>query len=331
MNGKLTARRTVGLLIVVLAMFLRGAIDAHAQAKARIGVLLPELSRAQTQSLKGIHEELKRLGYVERRNLVLETRNTKGDRSALRPAADELVKLKVAAIFTTGTRATTVAANATKDIPIVFVHPGDPMAAGMVKAMNQAPGNMTGIAGFGAEKTEKRLALLKELIPELSQVHIFFDSNNNFSRENFALAQAVAKKLGLTVVDHGVKSADELKTTLTSLRPAPGAALFHVPDDLVEGEAEFIFTTARQKKLPSMFNEESWAIQGATAAYGPSYLAMGRRAGAMLGAILKDSKSALPAIERADKFDFIVNYRTANYMGMQLPLAVLKRADKVIR
>lgn len=201
----------------------------------------------------------------------------------------------------------------------------------MTKGAGEGPRNLTGIAGYAAEKTEKRLALLKELIPELRELHIFFDSNNNFSRDNFAMAQAAAKRLGLSVVDHGVKSADELKNTLTSLRPAPGAALFHVPDDLVEGEAEFIFTTARQKKLPSMFNEESWAIQGATAAYGPSYLAMGRRAGAILGAILKNPKSALPAIERAEKFDFIVNYRTANYMGMQLPPAVLKRADKVIR
>jgi len=104
-----------------------------------------------------------------------------------------------------------------------------------------------------------------------------------------------------------------------------------VPDDLVEGEAEFIFKTARQKKLPSMFNEESWAIQGATAAYGPSYLDMGRRAGAMIGRILKNPKSALPAIERAEKFEFVINYRTANFMGLQLPPAVLKRADKVIR
>jgi len=201
----------------------------------------------------------------------------------------------------------------------------------MVKSIGEPPRNLTGIAGFAVEKTEERLALLKELIPELRQVHIFFDSNNNFSRDNFALAQAAAKKLGLPVVEHGVKSADELKTTLRGMRTGPGAALFQVPDDLVEGEAEFIFVTARQKKLPSMFNEEAWAVQGATAAYGPSYLDMGRRAGAMIAGILKQPKAALPAIGRADKFDFIVNYRTANFMGINIPPAVLKKADKVIR
>ena len=80
-----------------------------------------------------------------------------------------------------------------------------------------------------------------------------------------------------------------------------------------------------------MFNEESWAIQGATAAFGPSYLDMGRRAGAMIGRILQNPKKPLPAIERADRFDFIVNYRTLNFMGIQIPPAVLKRADKIIR
>lgn len=331
MIAKLTSRGPSAQPAFVLLFFLTAGAAAQAQTKARIGVLLPELERAQSQAVKGLNEELRRLGYVERKNLIVETRNAKGDRSALRPAADDLVTRKVEAIFTTGTRATMAAIGATGVVPIVFVHPGDPAAAGMVKSMTEPPRNLTGIAGFAVEKTEKRLALLKELVPGLREVHIFFDSNNNFSRDNFTLAQAAAKKLGLPVVEHGVKSADELKTTLSSMRSAPGAALFHVPDDLVEGEAEFIFTTARQMKLASMFNEESWAIQGATAAYGPSYLGMGRRAGAMIGRILKNPKAALPAIERADKFEFIVNYRTANFMGLQLPPAVLKKADKIIR
>jgi putative ABC transport system substrate-binding protein len=317
--------------VQALALLLLLDAGAQAQTKASLGVLLPELGRSQSQSLKGLNEELKRLGYVEHKNLIVETRNAKGDRSALGRAAADLVARKADVIFTTGTRATMAAASATGEIPIVFVHPSDPAAAGLVKTLDEPPRNLTGVAAFALDKTEKRLALLQELIPGLRQVHIFFDSNNKFSRDNFALAQSAAKKLNVPVVGHGVKSADELKTTLGSLQTTTGAALFQVPDDLVEGEAEFVFTTARQKKLPGMFNEESWAIQGATAAYGPSYLDMGRRAGGMIGRILKNPKSALPAIERADKFDFIVNYRTASFIGLHVPPAVLKRADKVIR
>lgn len=110
MSGGLVSPRTWCLLAFAWAVPLISSATVHAQDKARIGVLLPELGRAQLQSLKGIQEELKRLGYVERKNLLRDSRNAKGDRSALRPAADELVKLKVAAIFTTGTRATLAAA-----------------------------------------------------------------------------------------------------------------------------------------------------------------------------------------------------------------------------
>jgi putative ABC transport system substrate-binding protein len=328
---ELTPLRRRFLQALAVVIFVSAGAFGQAQTKARLGVLLPELGRPQSQSLKGLNEELKRLGYADGKNLVTETRNAKGDRSALRRAAEDLVAHKMEIIFTTGTRATLAAAGATSEIPIVFVHPGDPAAAGIVKSVTEPPRHLTGIAGFAVDKTEKRFALLKELIPDLREVHILFDSNNTYSRDNLALAQAAAKKIGLPVIAHGIKSADELKSTLTSMRTAPGVTLFQIPDDLVEGEAEFIFTTARQKKLPTMFNDESWAIQGATAAYGPNYLDMGRRAGAMISRILKNPKSALPAIERAEKFDFIINYRTANFIGLHVPPAVLKRADKVIR
>ncbi len=331
MIGNLTTLGVYARRALALLFFFIAAEAAEGASTARIGVLLPTLGRAQSQSVKGLKDELKRLGFVARKNFFVETRNANGNRSTLPSLAGDLVARRVDAIFTTGTRATLAAIGAAADIPIVFVHPGDPVTAGLVRSLTNPPRNVTGIAAFGADKTERRMALLKELIPGLREVYIFFDTNNNFSRGNFARAQAVAKKLGLLAVEHGVKSADELKTTFSNLRVATGAALFQVSDDLVEGEAEFIFTTARRMKLPSMFNEESWAIQGATAAYGPSYLDMGRRAGAMIAHILKNPKSPLPAIEHSEKFDFIVNYRAANYMGFLVPQAVLKRADKVIR
>jgi putative ABC transport system substrate-binding protein len=314
-----------------LIVVLFGATFAEAQTRARIGILLPEMGRAQSQALKGLNEELKRLGFQERKNLILETKNAKGDRGALQPAAADLVARKVDVIFTTGTRATQAAASATAVIPIVFVHPGDPVAAGLFKNLAEPVKNVTGVAGFAAQMTEKRAALLREIIPELREVHIFFDTNNNYSRDNFALAESAAKKLGLRVAAHGIKSGDELKSTLGSWRNEPGAAIFHVPDDIVESDAEFFLAKAREKKLPTMFNEESWAIQGATAAYGPSYFDMGRRAAGLIVRIIKDPKTASPPIEPVAKFDLVLNYRTAKYIGLHLSPEILKKADKVIR
>ena len=309
-------------------------IAASAQAQTRIpriGVLLQEMGRAQSQALKGVSAELKQLGYKERKNLFLDLRNAKGDRSALQTAAKELAATKVDAFFTTGSRATLAATAATQEIPIVFVHPGDPITAGLIKSAVDSPRNLTGVAAYAAETTEKRLALLKEIIPGLTEIHIFFDANSSFSRDNFARAEAAAKKLAIPLAAHGVKSTDELKTTLSNLNPQTGAAIFQITDDLIESEAEFIFTMSRQKKIPTMFNEESWAINGATAAYGPNYLDMGRRAGKILDLIIKGKSPAALPVERATKFDLTLNYRGAKFIGFELPAPLLKKADKVIR
>jgi len=325
----------IGRLLILAVLVLSAPLAARAQAPtpapARVGILVLEMGRAQSQAIKGFSEELKRIGYRERKNLVFEIRNVKGNRGALQAAAGELVAQKVKLIFTTGTSATRAAAAATTDIPVLFVHPGDPAASGLIKSAEERAKNLTGVAAYAAQTTERRLALFKEIMPALQNISVFYDANNALSRDNFKLAESAAKKLGLEATGYGIKSADELKTTLASVRAENGAAIFQVADELVESDAEFLFETARTKKIATMFNEESWAISGALAAYGPNYLEMGRQAGRLADKIIRgESPAALP-LERASKFDLTLNYRTANFIGLNLSAAMLKKADKVIR
>jgi putative ABC transport system substrate-binding protein len=319
-----------GRLFALFFSLICAAFDAHAQI-SRIGVLVPEMGRAQSQAQKGLVQELKQLGYRERKDIGFEIRNAKGNRSALQPAASELVAKKINLIFATGTSATRAAMAATRDVPIIFVHPGDPVAAGLFTSAEEPRGNVAGIAAHAAQTTDKRLGLLKEIVPTLKKVHVFFDSNNSFARENFALVESSARKLALQVVGHGVKSADELKASIAALPSDNAAAIFHVPDDLVESEVDFIFATARQKKLPTMFNEEAWAIAGAMAAHGPDYLQMGRQAGRLAHRILKGQAPGSLPVERAARFDVTLNYRTANAIGVRLAPELIKKADRVIR
>jgi len=274
---------------------------------------------------------LKEQGYQERKNLIFETRNAKGNPSALPSAASALLVKKVDLIFTTGTRATLAAITAARGIPIVFVHGGDPVRSGLLINPSDPARNVTGVAAYAGETTGKRLMLFKEILPALRKVYIFYDANSQSSRDNFALAESTAKKLGLVIGAYGIKSADELKTTLGNLQRETDAGIFQIADDLFENEAKFVFATARQKKLPTMFNEESWAVSGAMAAYGPNYLDMGRRAAGLMDRILKGQKPASLPIERASKFDLTLNYRTANFIGVRLSQDMLKKADKVIR
>ncbi|MGH7886526.1 MAG: ABC transporter substrate-binding protein [Candidatus Binatia bacterium] len=318
------------IIFILSLLFISTIADAQTRVP-RIGVLVQELGRAQSQAIKGLGLELKQLGYSERKHFHFDNRNAKGDRSALQTAAKELVAKPVDVLFTAGTRATLAAIAASQKIPLVFAHPGDPAVAGLVNSANNAAPNVTGVAAYGGETTEKRLALFKEILPALTKIYVFFDANSSTARDRVGLTESAAKKIALQFVGYGVKSADELKTTLSNLNSEAGAAIFQVSDDLVESEAEFIFATARQKKLPTMFNEEAWAIAGATAAYGPSYLEMGRHAARIIDQILKGKAPAAIAVVRSGKFDLTINYRAANHIGLQLPNELLKKADKVIR
>src|ERR1041385_5214939 len=122
----------IGLVFFVSALshLLAAPVLVLAQSPIRVGILVQEMERSQTQAIKGLGEELKRLGYEEKKNLFFETRNAKGNRAALQPAAGEILSRRVNVLFTTGTSATRAAIASTGEIPIVFVHPDDPVAAG---------------------------------------------------------------------------------------------------------------------------------------------------------------------------------------------------------
>lgn len=323
--------KRIFLAILLFLFGLKGSQAQEATRIPRLGILIPESLRPESQAIKGLRDGLKELGYKERKNILVEIRNAKGDRAALKPAVDELVGKKFNLIFTTGTRATQVAQAATKEIPIVFSHPADPVVLGLVKSMERPGGNVTGVAGLASQMTGKRLEALKEIIPKVRRVHIYYDSNNPYSKENFLFAKKEAAKLRLEVAEHPIKSADELKSSMSQLQKGDGDVLFHVPDDLVEGQAEFLLDIARQKGLPTMFSEEIWAIKGGLAAFGPSYYQMGRQASRLVDKILKGQSAGEIPVERAVKFDLVINFRVANTMGLTIPPSVLKKADKVIR
>lgn len=325
-----TALRGCALLLS-LGSLLLSAISAAAQTAPRLGILVQEMGRAQSQAVKGFTDELKRLGYRERQDFFLETRNVKGNRAALQPAAVELVEKNVKLIFTTGTSAPRAAIAATTGIPIVFVHPGNPAASGLLRDGEARPTNLTGVAAYAAQTTERRLLLFKEIVPTLKKIWVFYDGNNAVSREYFKRAEDSAKKMRIEAAGFPIKSGEELKTTMGSLRPENGTGIFQISDEVLESEADFLFQAARAKKIPTMFNEESWAIAGALAAYGPDYLDMGRHAGRLADKILKGAAPRSLQLERASKFDLTLNYRTARFLGIALSPEMLKTAEKVIR
>lgn len=321
-------------LLLVIILFFMGLSGNEAQSDLktpRIGILIREADQSDSDSISGFRAGLKELGYQEGKNILVEVHNARGERAALNSAATELVRNKADLVFTMGSSATTAAIAATKEIPIVFLHLLDPVAVGHVKSMERPGGNVTGVAGLSVQQAETRLKILREIVPTLRQVHIFYDIYNPVSRGHFSIAEAAATRLGLHVAGHPISNEKELKDTINRIKKREGDAIYHISDELVQSQTDIIFSVARQKKLPTMFGGSAWAAKGSLAGYGPNHFEMGRQAASLVDRILKGARPGNLPIERPKKFDLFINLRTASIIGIRVPPDVVSRADNVIR
>jgi putative ABC transport system substrate-binding protein len=324
-------RFTLFLAIAIIFLDLSGAQSQHPARVPRIGILIPESGANESQTVKGFREGLREGGYKGGENIILEVQDLKGERTRLQSAVNELISKKTDIIFATGTRATQTAMGSTKQIPILFRHPADPVALGFVKSLERPGGNVTGVAALSLQSNQKRLEIFRQIVPNLRRVHIFYDDNNRFSPENFAAAQKGATKLKLEVIEHPVKTVDELKSSLTLMQAKQGDAIFHVSDDLVESQAAAVFEEAKKQRLATMFHEEIWASKGSLATYGPDYYEMGRQAARLAQKIIKGAKPQNLPVEQASKFDLVINLRTARAIGLDIAPNIISKADRVIR
>ena len=321
-------------LLFSIGIFLFGFFRSEAQQPTRIpriGILIPEAGLHESQTVKGLRDGLKEAGYKEGETIIVEVEDVKGARSQLQGALNELVSKRTDIIFTTGTRATQAAMATTKEIPIVFRHPADPVTLGLVKNISRPGGNVTGVAAFSLEANQKRLEVLKQIIPNLRRIHIFYDANNRFSPDNFDAAEKSARQLKLDVLEYPVKTAREFKSSLTQMEVNAGDAIFQIADDLVESQGSVLLEEAKKRKMATMFHSEVWANKGSLAAYGPNYYEMGRQAADLVQKILKGAHPKDLGVAHANKFDLAINLRTASSIGLKVPPELLKKADKVIR
>lgn len=330
--GRMTNKPARLLLVIILFFTGLSGNEAQSDLKTpRIGILIREADQSDSASISGFRAGLKELGYQEGKNILVEVHNARGERAALNSAATELARNKTDLMFTMGSSATAAAIAATKEIPIVFLHLLDPVALGQVKSMERPGGNVTGLTGLSVQQAETRLKILKEIVPKLRQVHIFYDIYNPISRGHFAIAEAAAKRLGLHAAGHPISNEKELKDSLNRIKKQEGDAIYHISDELVQSQTDIIFSVARQKKLPTMFGGSSWAARGSLAGYGPNHFEMGRQAASLVDKILKGARPENVPIERAKKFDLFINLRTASIIGIRVPQEVLSRADNIIR
>ena len=325
-------KKGTSTLIILATLIFAQVYLAHAQKQAsipRIGVLL--LGAPPNANLDAFIQGLRELGYVEGKNILIEYRFAEGKADRLPELARELVRLKVAAIFTAGTPAIFALKEATKTIPIVFFSTSDPIGTGVVASLAHPGGNITGISVLASDLWPKRLELLKEIFPKLSRVAMLWNKGNAGMALEAKATQEVAGPLHVTLQDRGVKDPNELDAVFALMTKDQPDGFLALMDPVLNSYQKRILDFLAQNRLPAIFENKTWVEAGGLISYGANYADAHRRAATLMDKILKGAKPADLPVEQPTKFELVVNLKTAKQIGLKIPPNVLARADRVIR
>jgi ABC-type uncharacterized transport system substrate-binding protein len=271
---------------------------------------------------------LSQLGYEDGKNIVIHYRWAEGSYDRLHELATELVKLNVDVLVTHSTPGALAAKQATSTIPIVMVA-GDPVAAGLVASLARPGGNLTGWTFFAPEICAKRVELIKEAIPTLTRVAVFINPANSSHLIVVAAMQDTAGALGIELVPIEVRARDDITAAIATVAKRQAQALVAIEDPLIISNARQIAGFALQNGVP-MIGFGPQAEAGALIEYGVDLADNFYRMASFVDKVLKGTTPADLPIERAMKFQTIINLKSAKTLGIELPTSLLLRADEVI-
>lgn len=271
---------------------------------------------------------LHELGWIEGRTVAIEYRWDEASAARDAEIADEFVRLKVDVIVANG-KGAVAAKQATATIPIVFPLAPDPVAGGLVASLAQPGGNITGLSIEATDLASKRLELLREAIPGLRRVAVMFDAGYSQAALEAGETHAVARMLGLDVVELEIRRAEDIAPTFDALN-ARADTLYVVGNALINATVTRITTLALGAGLPTIFGAREYVQAGGLMSYGPNFPDLFRRAADMVDKILHGTKAADIPVEQPTKFETVINLKTAKALGLTIPPTLLATADEVI-
>jgi putative tryptophan/tyrosine transport system substrate-binding protein len=313
------------------------AAEAQAGKVYRIGYLLEAGGSLRDPYLGAFLGGMRKLGYTEGENLVIELRSAKGSSGALPDLATGLARLNVDVILTAGDRAIRAAQEATKTIPIVMASGPDPVEAGLVASLARPGGNLTGLT-LDVASESKRLEILKETVPHVARVALLhsrpvtprFPAGPPFTiqyKEGIAAAQILRIALVPVLFDEAADLRRAFETVIREhsdgLYVAASAPLFNVRNQI----ADF----AVRHRLPTVTGLREFAAAGGLVSYGANIEDQFRRSASYVDRILRGAKAGDLPMEQPTRFELVINLRTAKALGLTIPPAVLARADEVIQ
>jgi len=282
------------------------------------------------QSMIGFRKGLSELGYIEGQNIAIEFRGSvQYDR--LPALAADLVSRQVTVIFASATANPALAAKAaTSTIPIVFATAGDPVKLGFVASLNRPGGNMTGVTFFTSTLVVKRLELVRELVPQLPIIGFLTNPTNLLSETDTMDLQAAAANVGQQIVVLNAKTMDEMEAAFATAARLGVGALLVDGDGFFARNAYQLAAIALRYKIPASYPTRAFTAAGGLMSYGDDRLESNRQAGVYVGRILKGEKPADLPVLQPKKFQFVINLKTANSLGLIIPRKLLAFANEVI-
>jgi putative tryptophan/tyrosine transport system substrate-binding protein len=328
-------REVIALVGGAAASSLLRPFAARAQQPGqmrRIGVLLgisADDADAQTRYAAFL-QRLQQLGWIEGRNLRIDTRWTAGNAADTRKYVAELVALAPEVIVSFGTQNVGPLLQATRTVPIVFGIVIDPVGAGLVDNLSRPGANATGFMMFEYSLCGKWLELLKQIAPGLTRAAVLRDPAISAGIGQFAVIESVAPSAGVEVSPVSVSDAGEIERGVTAFARSPNGGLIVTASAQAVVHHDLIITLAARHNLPTVYPERTFAAAGGLISYGPNFIDEYRQAAGYADRILKGEKPGDLPVQAPTKYELVINLKTAKALGLTIPPSVLARADEVI-
>jgi len=323
-------RRNFMMLVGYAAAWPLSAVAQPSSKRPTIGFIGPSTPSAASDRTAAFEERLNERGWTSGRTVTINYQwSPDGDPNRFREIASRLVQDQVDVIVTWGTATALAAKATTSTIPIVFTIVSDPVGSGLVTSLARPDSNVTGFSTLQVDVAGKRLEMLRELIPQFTQLAILANANNPGTLREIDEATSAAKPLGLEVVTLTVRTPDELADAIHTARRR-AEALFVASDAFLNNNRDHINKLAIEARLPTVYGYRGPTQSGGLISYGPNYADLFRRAADYVDKILRGTKPADLPIQQPTSFELIINLKTAKTLGINIPPGLLARADEVI-
>ena len=297
----------------------------------RIGFLAVGSREGRAFLVEGFLQGLRENGYVEGKNIVIEYRFSEDKNERLPALAAELVNLKVELIVASGTPASFAAKEATSTIPIVMGGlAANPVETGVIASLARPGGNITGMTIMSSQLGGKRLELLKEIVPSLARVAVFWNPPNPAYGPILKELEAAAQPLGVKLQRLEVRVPGDFEGAFNAATKQRAGALIAPGDPLVTNRPQIVADLALKYRLPTMMDIKEFVEVGGLLSLGLNLVDSYRRAAKHVDRILKGAKPADLPMEEPTKFDLVVNLKTARALGLTIPQPILVQATQVI-